>query len=125
MTALYGWLPTIFAIAVYACSIKAAARLYRQSTVVWKHAFAFSTIAIPVCAAAAAVGLGIGHPALGLLFGPGLLVALGGWFLGSRARSVAGIPVRFGGGAAITAVAAALALAIAGVLAAVFMPLLR
>ena len=95
-------LPLLLAIALYAAFVKLAARIYRRSQLAWKHAFVFTLMCVVVAGLSKYLSMLTGHAFLaGLvaILGTGIQVALGAWFLGSRARTASGAPVLPRGGA--------------------------
>ena len=101
-------LPLLLAIALYAAFVKLAARIYRRSQLAWKHAFVFTLMCIVVAGLSKYLSMLTGHAFLaGLvaILGTGIQVALGAWFLGSRARTASGAPVLPRGGAIIAGMA--------------------
>lgn len=109
MTELLSLLPFAFTVFAYVVCIKLAARLFRRTQLSWKHALFFGALLFVVLFAVGALVRW-----LNLVPGPVLAavvylavdlaaqLAVGGWFLGPRARTVAGTPVEFKGGALLS-----------------------
>jgi hypothetical protein len=112
MTNLTSLLPFAFTVSAYIVCIKLAARLYRRSHLSWKHAAAFGVVLFLVLLA---VGTCVRW--LNLVSGPvpsslldiatGMLaqLAVGGWFLGPRAKTSTGAPMAFKDGALLALIA--------------------
>jgi|SRR5688572_4711461 hypothetical protein len=112
MTDLSSLLPFAFTIFAYVVCIKLAARLFRRTQLSWKHALFFGVLLfvllfvvgalvrrlnpVPGPVLAAVVYLAVDLAAQ---------LAVGGWFLGARARTTAGAPVGLKGGALLSLIA--------------------
>src|SRR5262245_26078128 len=93
-------------LALYIGSIKLSARLFRRTTLSWRHSLEFSLIVAAVVIAGRVASLSSGSAlALPAALALGVLVqlALGGWFLGARARTTQGQPLGFRGGTLLAA----------------------
>jgi putative Mn2+ efflux pump MntP len=127
MTAILSLLPLALMFAVYAVFMKLAARLYRKTSLSWKHAIVFSVLAIVLGVAASFLVKVLGGTVVlpvAVILGLALQLALGGWYLGTRARSSSGEPIAFKGGVLLALIAYAL-LASIGVVAAILIPLFQ
>jgi hypothetical protein len=130
MQQLLSLVPFAFTVLAYIACIKLAARLYRRSQLSWKHAAIFGVVLFLVLLA---VGTCVRW--LNLVSGPvfsslldiatGLLaqLAVGGWFLGPRARTADGVRLGFKGGALLALIAYALVFSLS-MAAAFLLPLL-
>jgi len=119
MTALLTLLPLALFFALFALLVKLAAKVFKKSVLPWKHALAFSALAIAVGAAGALLKLASGvvlNPILAVVSGLSIQLALGGWYLGAKARAPSGEPMGFKGGV-LAAAAAFGAIVLLGLLA--------
>lgn len=125
MTTFLSLLPLLFMFVLYALFIKLAAKTYRRSVLTWKHAFAFGALAIVVGGVGAfinrATNMVLG-PALGIVLGFSIQLAIGGWYLGPRTKTSSGESVMFKGGALIAAIAFGF-IVLLGIVAAILVPL--
>jgi hypothetical protein len=100
MTELPGLVPIAFTIFSYVVCVKLAARLYRRTQLSWKHALVFGLVLFLVLFAVGAAVRSLSaamvplHQSL-LDLATGLVAQLGvgAWWLGSRARTMAGAPL--------------------------------
>jgi hypothetical protein len=126
MFTLVAFLPLVFSFVLFALLAKFAARLYRSSKLSWKHALVYGLLVMFIGGAGAFVNI-LGGTVLGLLLGLflglTLQLALGGWYLGSRAFLPSGESLGFKAGALIAAMTFGIIFAI-GVFAALIVPLL-
>jgi len=113
-------LSLLILIAMYAGFAKLAARLYRGTRLPWKSAFGFGAL-VALLALLAVVLRGALPFAAILATGLAAIVAVGAWFLASRATDASGLPVGFKAAAALSAIAVGMAFAV-GVLLAVVLP---
>lgn len=105
------------ALCMYAAFFKIAAFLLKRTHLKWTHAFAFSLLILLIL-----LGVRISSPALASFvpawvcpaFGIALGIALGGWFLSTRATNVSGQPLGWTGAIKLSTLAFAL-LMIAGI----------
>jgi hypothetical protein len=107
MYSLLALLPLASMVVLYAVLTKLAAKAYRNSVLPWKHAFAFSVLAI----VAGTIGMALRHaagpaigPAMALALGLAMSLALGGWYLGPRVKTSSGEPVASKGGVLVAAI---------------------
>lgn len=116
----------LLGIGMYASLTKAAARLYRRTTLSWKSAFVFGAIAMlfGVAGTLLSQALSAAVPPLAvLLIGFALTVASGAGFLGTRATNASGQAIGVKNAAALCAIVVAIAFAL-GVVLAVVIPAL-
>lgn len=109
MNAILSLVPLLLVIPIYASVIKLAAFIYGKTKLAWKHSFVLSTIGMLLGAIFAILHFAFGfalHPIISALLGLGIQSFLGGWYLGSRARTQSDQPIRFKGGAILAAIAA-------------------
>ena len=112
MAELSSLLPLAFTIFAYVVCIKLAARLYRRAQLNWKHAVVFGVALFLVLFAVGAcvrwltpVSVPVFFSLLNIATGLLAQLALGAWFLGPRARTMAGAPIAFKGGALLALIA--------------------
>jgi hypothetical protein len=106
MNELPGLAPIAFTIFSYVVCVKLAAWLYRRAQLSWKHAFVFGVVLFIVLFAVGAAVRSLSaalvplHQSL-LDLATGLVAQLGvgAWWLGSRARTMAGAPLELKRGA--------------------------
>ena len=106
MPELPGLVPIAFTIFSYVVCVKLAAWLYRHTQLDWKHALIFGVVLFIVLFAvgAAVRSLSAGsdpvrQSLVDLATGLAAQLGLGAWWLGSRARTKAGVPLELKGGA--------------------------
>ena len=105
MTQLAGLLPFAFTVFAYVACIKLAARLFRRTQLSWKHALLFGVLLFVVLFAVGGLVRWL-NPVPGPVLASVVFLAVdlaaqlavGGWFLGPRAKTGAGAPVEFKGG---------------------------
>jgi hypothetical protein len=105
MPELPGLVPLVFTILAYVVCIKLAARLFRRTQLSWKHALPFGVLLFVVLFVVGALVRWL-NPVPGPVLASVVFLAVdlaaqlavGGWFLGPRARTRAGAPVGFKGG---------------------------
>jgi len=103
--------PLLLSVALYTSLVKLAAFLYKRALLSWRDACIFSLILLMVLGLGTLVNRLSGNLVpLAVLVVVGLViqVALGAWFLASRARSTAGAPLGSKGGALVALIAYAL-----------------
>ena len=112
MQQLLSLVPLAFTVLAYIACIKLAARLYRRTQLSWKHAAVFGVVlflvllAIGTCVRWLNLVSGpVPSSLLDIATGLGAQLAVGAWFLGPRARTTAGAPVAFKGGALLALIA--------------------
>lgn len=111
MTFLLQLVPMAIFVALPMFYVKLAARLVRRSTLAWHHALLFGLLFCCVAVAGrtgAWVSASWLPPVVELVVAVILNIALGAWFLKSRARSSSGQAVGWVGGAQISGVTVAL-----------------
>jgi len=113
-------LSLLLVVAMYAGFAKLATRLYRRTKLSWKSAFGFGAL-VSLLAVIATVLRGVLPVVVVLTAGLALVVAVGAWFLASRATDASGQPVGFKAAAVLSAMAVGMAFAI-GVVLAVVLP---
>jgi hypothetical protein len=119
------FLPLLLAPLLYALFAKLGAFLFRRTQLRWLHAIVFGVLVLLVGGVSAATNRMAGKPlpiAAALLLGLAILLLLGGWYLGPRAKTADGSPLRFKGGLMLSLVIYGLFLAVG--LVAVLLPLL-
>ena len=106
MPELPGLFPIAFTIFSYVVCVKLAARLYRRTQLSWKHALVFGVaLFIVLFAVGAAVRslsaamVPLHQFLLDLASGLVAQLGVGAWWLGSRARTMAGAPLELKRGA--------------------------
>lgn len=126
MQLLFGLLPFLGMLAIYAAFFKIGARVLRVSRLSWSHAFQFAGLVgvLTILGRAASLYLGEAPIVLGALFGLVLHVTLGTWFFSKRALASDGRPLGRAGGAKLTAIAFGLLILLGAVLGVVFLVLL-
>jgi hypothetical protein len=113
-------LTLLLAIATYASFVKLAARLYRRTRLSWRSAFGFGALAA-VLSLLATLLRSVLPASVVLIPSFALIVAVGGWYLASRATDISSKPLGFKAAATLSAIAVGIAFAI-GVALAVVMP---
>jgi hypothetical protein len=113
-------LSLLLVVVMYASFAKLAARSYRRTKLSWKSAFGFGALVALLAGLATVLG-GVVPVAVVLTAGLALVVAIGAWFLASRATDASGQPVGFKTAAVLSAIAVGMAFAI-GVVLAVVLP---
>ena len=113
-------LSLLVVVAIYAGFAKLAARFYRRTRLSWKSAFGFGALVAVLAFLATSIG---GVLPMAVLMAAGLtaVIAVGAWFLASRATDVSGQPIGFKAAAALSSIAVGMAFAI-GVVLAVVLP---
>jgi hypothetical protein len=99
-------------VAVYAGFVKLAAYLYQRTMLSWRSAFVFGALVAPLAFAAAVTSQLLRDTvpiAVVIIGGLALVIAVGAWFLGPRAKNVAGEAVGFNGAAVVSAIAVGIA----------------
>ena len=127
MSAILVLLPLFLVPFFYAALVKLAALLFRRTKLSWKHALLFGLMAFVVGVAGTLLNKATGSVLplpLAALIGLSIQLALGGWYLGSRASTQQGAPLAFKGGVVLSLVAY-LIVVIVGVIAAVVVPLMQ
>ena len=82
-------------VAIYGGLVKLTARLYRRTRISWKSAFGYGAL-VNAIATPAAIGLRIVFPIAAVGYaGLAVSIAVGAWFLASRAIDASGQPVGF------------------------------
>ena len=108
MSAISIFLPLFLVPLAYAAILKLSALLLRRMTLSWKHAVLFALMALVVGVVGTtlnkATGSAVAMP-LVVLVGLVLQLALGGWYLGPRAKTRDEVPVAFKGGALLSLLA--------------------
>ena len=115
MSLVFIVIPLVLMVLLYGAVIKLAAKLFKGSSVQWKHAFIFAAIAGFIGFAAAVISRASGFvlgPLLGLLLGLTLQAMLGGWYLGPRGFRASGESLTFRGGFAVSAISGAILFAV-------------
>lgn len=105
METVIGLFPLLFMICAYAVFIKLAAHVMRRTRLSWKHAFIFGVLVFVLGVAATFANVMTGQVlplAAGIAIAFGLQLALGGWYLGTRARTAEDEPVGFRFGALLS-----------------------
>jgi hypothetical protein len=127
MSAAFSLLPLVLLPVIYASLIKLAARLLRRTQLSWKHAILFGTIALVVGVIGTLANQSTGQvlpPLVAGLIGKAIQLALGGWYLGTRALAVSDEPVGFGRGVLLSLIALGIVFGI-GVAATALLPALQ
>lgn len=101
----------VVAVGMYASFAKLAARMYRRSQLSWKAALGFGALVAPLAFLGTALR-GTLPTAAAIAVCMPFLVAVGAWFLASRANDPAGHPVGFKVAAALSAIAVVMAFAL-------------
>ena len=104
-TVVSNLIPLGLMVGIYAALAKLAALLFRRTRLKWLHAFVFCAIAFFIGSVAVVLNVTTGHVlpnAAVLVLGVAVLLCVGGWYLGPRARSVTGEPLGFKGGVLLT-----------------------
>ena len=112
---------------LYAALVKLAALLFRRTKLSWKHALLFALMAFLVGVAGTLLNKTTGSllpVPLAALIGLSIQLALGGWYLGSRASTQQGAPLAFKGGVVLSLVVYLIVVLI-GVTTAVVVPLMQ
>jgi hypothetical protein len=112
MPELPGLVPLVFTILAYVACTKLAAWLYRRTQLSWKHALFFGAVLFGVLFVVGALVRWL-NPVPGPVLASVAFLAVdlaaqltvGGWFLGPRAKTSAGAPVEFKGGALLSLIA--------------------
>lgn len=112
MPELPGLVPLVFTILAYVACIKLAARLFRRAQLSWKHALFFGAFLFVVLFVVGSLVRWL-NPVPGPVLASVVFLAVdlaaqlavGGWFLGPRATTTTGAPVRFTGGALLSLMA--------------------
>ena len=126
MSTALAFLPLALMPVFYALVAKAAAFLFRRTQLRWLHSFVFGALLAVVGLAGTFVHWAAGSPLplpVAVLVSLSLLAAVGGWYLGSRAKSQAGEALQFKGGALLSIMTLAM-VAVFSVVFAVLIPLL-
>jgi hypothetical protein len=124
---LLSMVPLLLVPAVYAAFLKFSAFLFRRAQLSWRHAFVFGLLSLFVGAAFVFVKfIGASSPSfpIGLTLGTGSQLALGGWYLGGKARTKEGEPLKFVRGALLTLIFLIVAVLV-GVVASVLLQVYR
>lgn len=120
-------LPLLLAPLLYALVTKLAAFIFRRTQLSWLHAFMFGVLVLIVGSAGAVLnqmaGMFLPIP-ISVLLGFSVLVLLGGWYLGSRAKTADGIALQFKGGLLLSLVVYGLFVAL-GIVGTVLLPFLQ
>jgi hypothetical protein len=127
MSAILVLLPLLLVPFLYAALVKLAAFVFRRTKLSWKHALLFALMAFLVGVAGTLLNKATGSLLplpLAALISFSIQLALGGWYLGSRASTQQGAPLAFKGGIVLSLVAH-LMVVVAGVAAAVVVPLVQ
>lgn len=101
--------------ALIACFVKLAARLFRRTTVSWRHCFVFGLILLVIAIAQAIFGLSLAAilpPPLAIILGVAATLVVGGFFFSNRATTSAGVPIGLRGGTLLTALTIGMVLAV-------------
>lgn len=109
------FLPLILLFVVFTSMVKLAAFLYRRAKVAWLHAFLYCLLVFATAAVLGTLHNAIGAPLHVLLLVVAALatqLAVGGWYLGPRAKTSNGQPLEFRGGALLSLITYALLVAI-------------
>ena len=126
MVAIFVLLQLALVVIFYAALTKLAARIFRRTQLSWKHAFVFGALATLIGTLGAVVNQGLGGVLplpVALALGLGIQLCLGGWYLGTRARTGSGEPLAFKGGVLLSLVAYCI-IFVVGVVAGVVIPML-
>ena len=115
MPELPGLVPIVFTILAYVACIKLAARLFQRTQLSWKHALLFGVLLFVVLFVVGGLLRWL-NPVSGPVLASVVYLAVdlaaqltvGGWFLGPRARTKAGMPVELKGGALLALISYAL-----------------
>lgn len=115
MPELPGLVPLAFTILAYVACIKLAARLFQRTQLSWKHALLFGVLLFVVLFVVGGLLRWL-NPVSGAVLASVVYLAVdlaaqlavGGWFLGPRAKTGAGAPVEFKGGALLALISYAL-----------------
>lgn len=105
MSIAFSFLPLAMLPVLYALFAKASAYMFRRTQLGWLHSFVFGVLLTLTGIAGAVLHHVAGSPLpipLASLFSFALLVTIGGWYLGSRARSSDGAFLRFRGGTVLS-----------------------
>lgn len=121
-----------FTVFAYVACIKLAARLFRQTQLSWKHALLFGVFLFVVLFFVGGLVRWL-NPVQGPVLASVVFLAVdlaaqlavGGWFLGPRARTKAGAPIEFKGGALLAFISYALVFVLSLAVAAVLPALAR
>ena len=103
--------PLLLSVALYTSLVKLAAFLYKRALLSWRNACIFSLILLVVLGLGTLANRLSGNAVplvLLVAFGLVIQVALGAWFLASRARSATGGPLGSKDGAIVALIAYAL-----------------
>jgi len=117
-------LSLLFLAAMYASLAKLAARLYRSTKLSWKSAFGFGAL-VALLAVIATVLRGVLPVFVVLTAGHALVLAVGAWFLASRAADASGQPVGFKVAVVLSCIAMGMAFVVGVVLAVVLPAIMR
>ena len=121
------FLPLLLAPLLYSVLAKAAALLFRRTQLSWLHAVVFGLLVLLVGGVGAVLNRVFGFPlptAVALLLSFIVLLLLGGWYLGPRAKNAEGVALQFKGGVLLALVMYGLVLAL-GIVAAIGLPMLQ
>ena len=106
MPELPGFFPLAFTVFSYVVCVKLAGRLFRRTQLDWKHALVFGLVLFVVLFVVGAVVRWLSTAPdplfvslVDLATGLVAQLAVGAWFLGPRARTTAGAPLGWKGGA--------------------------
>ena len=127
MSAILILLPLLLVPFLYAALVKLAALVFRRTKLAWKHAFLFALLAFLVGVLGTLLNKATGSLLplpLAALIALSIQLALGGWYLGSRATTQQGVPLAFKGGVILLLVAYVMVVVI-GVAAAIVVPLMQ
>ena len=107
-----GLLPVLLVPVVNAAFLKFAALLFRGAQLAWRHAVIFGLLSLLTAVVFFVLkfngGISLPIP-IGLTLGAGSQLALGGWYLGGRARTKQGELLKFARGALLTFIFLAIA----------------
>jgi len=126
MTTAIAFLPLLLLPFLYALFAKASAFLFGRAQISWLHSLIFGALLVFAGFVGALLHRAAGSPlpiSLAVLLSFALLVTVGGWYLGPRAKSAIGSPLQFKGGAILSSIVFGL-LALFGIVFAVLVPLL-
>lgn len=111
---LLSLLPIILVVLLFGVFVKLAARIFRRTKLDWSRAFILGLLITVVGTVGSLLNTASGlvqFKPLGFLVGILLQLAVSGWYLGSRARTEAGEPIRFKGGILLALITYLLAIA--------------
>lgn len=120
------FLPLLLMPVLIALLAKTAAFVFRRTQLRWLQALVFGILVLLMGGVGTALNRTAGPlpPVLSVLLGLAAVLLVGGWYLGSRAKTANGAPLQFKGGALLSLVLYGLVM-ILGTCVAVLVPLLQ